>query len=1054
MKTISHARNLYQVEKNLTAAAVEYLNAGLSVIPVNVTDKKPTSSWTAYQTTPLTPEGAEKILWPGIAIIGGRVSGGVECIDFDFKARWFDPWLESVESKAPNLTTRLVIQKTQSGGRHVVYRHSGTPARNDKLACKRLAFTGEGEHEYDGFKFTAVSKANGKFEVRINGKSITARREGEEWAAYPCLIETRAEGGYFLVAPTPGYEIQAGNFLALPVLTAEERTVLIDAARALDERPKKRRPLDRSIYDEFQVRFPHEKTPDPTTPWGDFNTRGDVRALLERHGWTLFERDGDCERWTRPGREKPGTSASLFNGKVFYCFSTNAEPLEADKAYSPFALYAALEHDGDVDAAAQALAEAGYGKQAPSLDEAKRTVYQAIEAAKTDKSAPFKPEVVEAIVALQAKDSAGWQAARDKLKKAGVRVGELDKEIKKRISALKSRKPGVARFVVKDGVICEIKPTKSGVEVVTLCNFNARIVRSECRDDGLDRRTWYVIQGTLANGTPLPEAKVLADDFELMRWVARSWGAQAIIMPDRNVRECLRAAIQILSGQSPVKTIYTHLGWRFVEGLGWIYLHAGGAIGAGGPVDDVLVDPDGRLGDYHLPEPPEGDALAKAVRASIRTLSVAPTQITYPLLAAVYRAPLAEAEPVDLSVFLAGPTGVKKSSVSGVFQAHYGCKFSDRHLPASWTSTANALERLAFLAKDAVLTVDDFAPRGTVNSVNMLHQLADRVLRGQGNRSSRDRMRPDTSLRQGYAPRGLILATGEDIPQGESLRARGLILELKNGDVDLKKLTEAQRDADEGLLAQAMAGYVRWLAPRMDGLKKTLHGRFLELREEVRSHSLSHDRTPSILANLAVGAESFLKYAQDVGALTEEEAKAVWNGGWQALMEAGKNQKTFLQSEDPVGRFMDLIMSALASGRAHVADYETGQTPRVDDPTRWGWRTEFGMPVTPSEFATAVGRTTYQPLGTRIGWMADGELWLDPEAAYAEAQELARRQGTTLPVTQATLWKRMKDRGLLIPEQDGAEMRLKARRVVEGHRRRLVVIPAGFYHNAVQQDVH
>ena len=38
-----------------------------------------------------------------------------------------------------------------------------------------------------------------------------------------------------------------------------------------------------------------------------------------------------------------------------------------------------------------------------------------------------------------------------------------------------------------------------------------------------------------------------------------------------------------------------------------------------------------------------------------------------------------------------------------------------RHLPASWAATPNALEGLAFLAKDAVLVVDDFNPTGAAD---------------------------------------------------------------------------------------------------------------------------------------------------------------------------------------------------------------------------------------------------------------------------------------------------------------------------------------------------
>jgi hypothetical protein len=46
---------------------------------------------------------------------------------------------------------------------------------------------------------------------------------------------------------------------------------------------------------------------------------------------------------------------------VFYAFSSNAAPFEANRAYSPFAVYALLEHAGDFQAAATELRRSGYG---------------------------------------------------------------------------------------------------------------------------------------------------------------------------------------------------------------------------------------------------------------------------------------------------------------------------------------------------------------------------------------------------------------------------------------------------------------------------------------------------------------------------------------------------------------------------------------------------------------------------------------------------------------------------------------------------------------------
>ena len=51
--------------------------------------------------------------------------------------------------------------------------------------------------------------------------------------------------------------------------------------------------------------------------------------------------------------------------------------------------------------------------------------------------------------------------------------------------------------------------------------------------------------------------------------------------------------------------------------------------------------------------------------------------------------------------------------------------------------------------------------------------------------------------------------------------------------------------------------------------------------------------------------------------------------------------------------------------------------------------------------------------GAAIGWTEDDALYLEPESSFAEAQDLARVQGDGLPIGSRTLYRRMKEKGLL-----------------------------------------
>lgn len=99
-------------------------------------------------------------------------------------------------------------------------------------------------------------------------------------------------------------------------------------------------------------------------PGDDYNQNANIRPLLEQHGWTYLHTapDGN-EHWCRPGKAE-GTSATL-KDRVFFTFSSNAPPFQANTGYSPFAVLGLLEFNGDFAAAARALRQHGFGDHSP-----------------------------------------------------------------------------------------------------------------------------------------------------------------------------------------------------------------------------------------------------------------------------------------------------------------------------------------------------------------------------------------------------------------------------------------------------------------------------------------------------------------------------------------------------------------------------------------------------------------------------------------------------------------------------------------------------------------
>ena len=161
----------------LRKAAEKLLAAGFCALPAKRAEKRPAvASWKKYQSRPPEPMELETLFstaCDGVCLVAGAVSGNLELIDFDQAGELFDAWSSTIPKE---LYARLAIELSQSGGRHVVYRCEMEVGGSLKLAQRCT-----------------------------DGNVVT-------------LIETRGEGGLFLCAPTPGYELIQGDLADLPVL--------------------------------------------------------------------------------------------------------------------------------------------------------------------------------------------------------------------------------------------------------------------------------------------------------------------------------------------------------------------------------------------------------------------------------------------------------------------------------------------------------------------------------------------------------------------------------------------------------------------------------------------------------------------------------------------------------------------------------------------------------------------------------------------------------------------------------------------------------------------
>ncbi len=159
---------------------------------------------------------------------------------------------------------------------------------------------------------------------------------------------------------------------------------------------------------------------------------------------------------------------------------------------------------------------------------------------------------------------------------------------------------GGARYECRGGEMVRWEQRDSGRrKSIPVANFTARIVRDLILDDDAEPTRRFALEARC--GAERFAFVVTAAEFGRMSWVLDQLGPGAIIYPGQ--LQHARAAIQYVSGSIRQQRIFTHTGWR-KSGTDWVYLDAGGAIGAAQSPCDMQVELPAALAHYQLRPPP------------------------------------------------------------------------------------------------------------------------------------------------------------------------------------------------------------------------------------------------------------------------------------------------------------------------------------------------------------------------------------------------------------------------------------------------------------------
>lgn len=521
-------------------------------------------------------------------------------------------------------------------------------------------------------------------------------------------------------------------------------------------------------------------------------------------------------------------------------------------------------------------------------------------------------------------------------------------------------------YCIEDGRLCWVKLTPNGEVVVPLCNFDAKVTEVITRDNGLDITKALKIVGFEGSGQPLPTVEIPTSSFESMGWVTGEWDTRAIVSASQTAKSRLREAILLQSQNADRRIIFSHTGWRDIDGQP-AFLTASGALGQ--PSVDVEVEDD--LTNYRLPEPVEDPT--EAIRASYEFLKIGSLEVLLPLWSEMFLAPLSEILQPAFTLFVVGPSGAYKSTVTALALNHFGERFDEFHLPAAWRDTQNKLEKSLFLAKDLPLVIDDWAPGQDSAKAREMEVKAEHVIRAQGNLQGRGRLRSDTSSRRKYIPRGLLITSGEQLPGGYSHTARIFTVEVESSDIDLSKLTAAQER--RYLYSIAMTHYILWLQRKLDELKKGLRKQWKLWRDQARTEQ-THPRLFGEVAWLYAGLTLALDFMSESGVIDSAEAAEMSKKGWEIFVKLAEEQGSRVEEQRPGKRFVAALASLVDQGKVVFWSKDD------DEPRKAG------------------------PWETPIGWTeGDTYLLLNPQAAYAVVHEFCSKTGEPFTFKQTAVWK-------------------------------------------------
>jgi len=483
-----------------------------------------------------------------------------------------------------------------------------------------------------------------------------------------------------------------------------------------------------------------------------------------------------------------------------------------------------------------------------------------------------------------------------------------------------------------------------------------------------------------------------ADNNKLKAAIMQAAGVGAVISGRMDM---VRTAISTLNWQpgkqQPLcRAVTTDLGW---DEKGTAYRVPSGRVTTDGFIladqQDMQVELGGEELAKHLDlQPLKDDKELQRVRKHIvdDLLQIHGSRVTHSLLASVAVAVMgrfaADAPPFVL--WLQGLTGGGKSFAAKLFMNFFG-KFplSSGHF-AGWAATANYLQRQGYFFKDALYLVDDYKPEVVP------HYQVVRLLQNYADGTGRGRLKSDSTTNTSRPVRGLLVSTGEDVPEHTaSALARMIIIKVPQQAKDLKRGNRCQKEC--GLYSGVTADFIQHVLA--NNRAPVFAKRVQTLREFYYNGIAGQQNDSRIATNFALLAAGFFEVAIYLADVWPQWKEAIRQFVMEDLVALRDEMVVSVQEEQPSQVFWSVLGSLVEYGIVELDDRNT----------------KNGKPV--------IGKACYPRRDGIVAGRTDELFYVSTDLALAEVNKSLRAQGKPeLKVTTATLLGQLRRDGRLLDE--------------------------------------